>query len=502
MKRRDFLRAAAGAVACAQSARAAEPASARRPNILFAIADDWSWPDASIGGTPEVATSHFDRVAREGALFDQAYTAAPQCSPNRAAILTGRHIGQLQEAGTHGSLFPNTYPVFTDLLEQAGYFIGWTGKGWSPGNWKDGGWDRNPAGPEFSGETVDPPADGMNRTDYAGNFARFLNARPTDVPFFFWLGAKEPHRVYEKGSWKAAGKNPDKVDVPGYLPDTPEIREDLLDYFVEVEWFDTHLGRAIAQLEAIGELDNTLIVVTGDNGMPFPRAKANLYEHGINVPFAVRWPGRIPREDKLTALLSHVDLAPTFLRAAGVPVPNTMVGRPIQQTFTSTWREFVIAGRERHTHARRDNLGYPARCIRTNSHLYIRNYKPDRWPAGDPPEYHDIDGCPTLDFLKENREAHKKFFDLAVAKRPAEELFNAREDPDCVNNLAGDPEHADLLDALRTKLDHELTQLGDPRALGNGDIFESYPRYSRMRPQLGGFAERGKYNPAYAPDEE
>ncbi len=498
MDRRTFIKtgAAAAAIALASQKAIAQESGARRPNILFALADDWSWPHASVYGAPEIATPNFDRVAREGTLFHNAFTAAPQCSPNRAATLTGRNIWQIAEAGTHASIFPKTYPVYTDLLEDNGYFVGFTCKGWGPGDWQRGGWARNPAGREYSDRKLaQRPSKGINDTDYAANFDDFLAERPDDAPFCFWFGCKEPHRSYERGAGRAKGKNGANVVVPKFLPDTPEMRDDLLDYFDEVEWFDSHLGRMLAALERIGELDNTLVIVSSDNGMPFPRAKANLYEHGTHVPLAVRWPGRVEAGANSNELVSFVDIAPTVLGAAGVVIPETMVG----QSFIhgSAPREYVLTGRERHTHARFDNLGYPSRAIRTKDFLYIWNVKPDRWPAGDPDGFEDIDGCPAKDIVLSGESSVQRFRDWAVGKRPEEELFAIGDDPYCLNNLADvteyEPTRVDLADRLRAA----LREQGDPRVLGYGDIFDSYPRVSGMRPHLGGFAERGEYNPKY-----
>ncbi|MCC6142345.1 MAG: hypothetical protein IT368_00925, partial [Candidatus Hydrogenedentes bacterium] len=202
-------------------------------------------------------------------------------------------------------------------------------------------------------------------------------------------------------------------------------------------------------------------------------------------------------------LMSFVDFAPTFLEAAGVAVPPAMTGRSLLPVWTGQakaddGREFILTGRERHTHARFDNLGYPSRALRTDAFLYIRNFKPDRWPMGDPPGYADIDDGPTVRFMR-HAEAFPKLWELAIGKRPEEELYDIRNDVACLHNLAANAEHAQTLERLRGMLEAALEAQKDPRVLGTGDIFESYPRVSAMRPELGGFAERGKYNPRYAP---
>ncbi len=509
MNRRQFLEnmtrgtlgVASLGFAGSHASATANPAQGRRPNILFAIADDWGWPYASIAGVKGVNTPNFDRVAREGVLFTHAFCAAPQCSPNRAAILTGRHIGQLEEAGTHSSLFPNKFKVYPDLLKESGYHVGFTGKGWGPGDWKRGGWTQNPAGPEYSTkELADVPWNGIAPTDYTANFEVFLAKRPEDAPFCFWYGGHEPHRKYEKGSGLKSGKRLEDAPVPGFLPDDAVVRGDMLDYFLEIEWFDAQLGGMLKKLEALGELANTIVVVTGDNGMSFPRAKANLYEYGVRVPLAIRWRDRVKPGRATEELFSFVDFAPTFLAAAGLTPPAEMSGRSFLGPLTSGTpgpNEFVVFGRERHSHARYDNVGYPGRAVRTRDRLFIQNYKPDRWPAGDPEEYCDIDDGPTKTLLLENREKFPESFAMAVGKRPETELYDVSHSMDCIKSIADVPEHRDMREQLRARLTAVLTEQKDPRALGTGDVFDSYPRYGAMRPKLGGFAKQGAYNPNY-----
>jgi uncharacterized sulfatase len=479
------------------------------PNILFAISDDQSWPHTGAYGCEFVKTPAFDRVATEGVLFNNVFASAPQCSPNRASILTGRHIWQNEEAGTHASLFPRKLQVFTDDLENAGYTIGYTGKPWGPGDWQRSGWERNPAGPAYNDiKCNEPPQEGIRNLDYAANFEAFLQQKDKDKPFFFWYGASEPHRSYLKGCGLAAGKKLGNVTVPGFLPDHPEIRSDMLDYAVEIEWFDSHLEQMLKVLEERGELDNTLIVVTSDNGMPFPRAKANLYEYGIHMPFAARWGDKIKAGRSVDDLISFIDLAPTFLDAAGLTAPAMMRGKSFLNVLLSDKsgqvdpaRKATFSGRERHTHARPDNLAYPSRCIRTDQYLYIWNVKPDRWPAGDPtgsgePQgYHDIDACPSKTFILENRKKYPELAAASLDKRPEEELFDIKQDPYCMNNLAAQPDFQSIRAELRSALEEELSNTDDPRIRGS-EIFESYPRVSRMR-NFPGFKKRGEYNREY-----
>jgi len=452
-----------------------------------------------------VRTPAFDRVAREGILFRNAFGASPGCSPCRAALLTGRHTWQIEEAGTHASSFPSKYVVFPDLLERAGYFVGYTGKGWGPGNWKISERPRNPAGTEYAGRKIAPPFKNISNNDYAANFQDFLAKRPKGQPFYFWYGGQEPHRGYEKGSGLKSGKKLEDAQVPPFLPDAQEVRSDLLDYAVEIDWFDQHLARILRTLEEAGELDNTLVIVTSDNGMPFPRAKANCYEYGIHMPLAIRWGAQAPGGRVVDDLVGFVDLTATILDLAGVAAPADypLSGRSIRNILTSakqgvvdSSRTAVYGARERHSSSRYNNWTYPQRALRTPQFLYIRNFKPDRWPAGDPQvlkedgtlgpmhgAYTDLDGSPTLDFLvaHHNDPVFGRFLQLAVAKRPAEELFDIIKDPACLRSLATDPSFAEVKSRLAKQLVDYLKQTGDPRVTGNGEIWESYPRYSPIR---------------------
>lgn len=472
----------------------------KRPNILFAIADDWSWPHAGVYGDPVIQTPGFDRIAEQGCLFSNAFACAPQCSPNRASILLGRHIWQNREAGTHSSYFPKDNPVFTDLLEDSGYVLGSTGKIWGPGNYRDRGWERNPVGPSLNKHRLEtPPTDSISSIDYARNFEAFLESKPNDKPFFFWYGAQEPHRGYE---WKSYDRDRmlEKVIVPDFLPDDPIIRQDILDYYLEVEWFDQHLNRMLSRLDAMGELENTLVIATSDNGMPFPRAKANLYEYGVHMPLAISFPGETGSGQTIDDLVSFVDLAPTILDTAGVEKPASMIGQSLMRRMkqeTSDTQPFVLFGRERHSHSRYDNLGYPSRAIRDDRHLLIWNCEPDRWPAGTPDWFHDIDACPTLTFLKDNRDhpAVKPYFEMSVQKRPALEFFDIQTDPGCIHNLADSAEHQPAMRTLQHQMLSVLEKQNDPRVKGYGFVTESYPRFGSMRAYLGGFHERTVYNP-------
>lgn len=454
----------------------AQPAS--RPNILFVIADDWGHNHAGAYGATWLKTPSFDRVAREGVLFTHCFTSNPKCSPSRATILTGRNSWQLKEAVDHFSIFPSEYPVYPKLLEEAGYFAGYTGKGWGPGDFKSTGWEHNPAGRDFHGRTLQPPYNGISNKDYAANFELFLEQRPKDAPFCFWLGTHEPHRAYEQGSGVRAGRRPGDVKVPAYLPDNRITRSDMLDYALEVEWFDTHVGRALAALEKRGELDNTLVLVTSDHGMPFPRVKGQIYEDGFHIPMAVRWGANIPRGRVVEDIINARDFAPTFLEAAGLPIPRTMTGRGFIDVLRASKsgvvdasRSVMLIGKERHDLGRPHDWGYPVRAIRTGEYLYVRNFEPGRWPAGNPETgYRNCDDGPTKQAILSGFD---EYYRMSFGKRPPEELYALKGDPECLKNLAADLNYARVKRELREKMEHMLREEGDPRLTGNAQFFET-----------------------------
>jgi arylsulfatase A-like enzyme len=492
----------AGSTAGAAGADVKPPAPARPPNILFCIADDQSFPHASAYGCAWVNTPAFDRVAREGLLFRRAYTPNAKCAPARANILTGRQSWQLGAAANHCPFYPPGFRTFMEALALHGYATGFTGKGWAPGDpgTGAGGKPRELTGPEFNARALTPPASGISKTDYAANFADFLARRPTGRPFCFWLGGREPHRPYEFGSGRRlGGKTPGAPGrLPVFWPDAGAVRDDLLDYAFEIEHWDAQLARVLALLEQAGELDNTLIVVTADNGMPFPRAKGTTYELSLHVPLAIRWPAGIAGAGRVVEdFVSFTDFAPTFLEAAGLDAETAgmepFAGRSLLpvfrdkqpgQTAPAPARDFLVFGQERHDLGRPGDAGYPVRGCIQDGLLYFRNFEPSRWPMCDPlTGYLNTDGSPTKTLiLEENRHGLNHWrWCLNFGRRPAEELYDLARDPDCVNNLAGDAACAGKMQALRALLHAELTRTHDPRIAGAGAEFDAHPYASRAR---------------------
>ncbi len=455
------------------------PAATKRPNILFAISDDQSYPHTSILGDPVVKTPAFDRVAREGILFTHSFAACPSCTPSRSSILTGRQIWQIGEGGVLFGTLHARYPLFTHLLENGGYHVGFVGKPWAPGDWGAGGLTRHPNGKEYSDKLERDPPVGINTLDYAANFIDFLADRPQGAPFMFWFGCTEPHREYDTGIGKRSGLQESKVVVPPYLADAPEVRREILDYYYEIEHFDKHLSRMLKTLEKAGELDNTIIVVTSDNGMPFSRTKTTLYDGGVRMPTAIRWAAKAKGGRRVDDFIGHIDFAPTLLEAADVKVPETITGKSLLPLLTSDrgghvdpQRDFVVTGLERHTYCRPAGATYPIRAIRTSDYLYVRNFEPRRWPTGGPEftssnkaPHGDIDDGPFKDFmlLDQTRKHFPLAFDLGFGKRPLEELYDLRVDPHQIKNLSANPSYARVKDELWSRLKAYLIETGDPR---------------------------------------
>jgi len=475
MTRREFCAGAAGLAASGCS----KPQS--RPNLLLIVTDDMSYPHAGAYGDKAVATPAFDHIAEEGVLFHNSFCASPSCTPSRTAILSGKNIWQTGEAGVLYGAIPTNLRLFPHILEDSGYMIGYTGKGWGPGDWKALGMRRSPTGREFNSQLISLPGPaGIDTRDYADNFARFVAACPAEQPFFFWMGITEPHRVYAKGAGVADGKKLDAVTLPAYYPDSEEIRSDFLDYYMEIEWLDLHLARTLSILRRAGKLDDTLIIVTSDNGMPFPRAKVNLYDDGLRMPLAMRWGRRFSGNRQVHGFIQHIDIAPTMLEAAGIRPPEDMAGRSF---LSLEGGDRAMAGMERHTYCRPDGGTYPMRSLRTREFHYIRNFAPDRWPTGGPEfvssnkTFHgDVDGCPTKDFLLDpaNQRLYPREYELCFGKRPAEELYDVAADRWQVKNLASDGKHQETLKRMRGELEGYLKKTSDPRMEGR-DPWQEYP---------------------------
>ena len=477
------------------SLQAAEHKSSRssdRPNILFCIADDASYHHFGANGCPWVSTPNFDRVAEDGILYENCYTPNAKSAPSRAVVLTGRYSWQLGEGGNHITNFPADVKVFTEVLKESGYDVAYTGKTWAPGN--PGIVDGKPrqlTGRPFQSKKTVPPTKGINKCDYAGNFKDFLDNNNGDKPWVFWFGSTEPHRKYEYGTGVKLGhRSTEEIDeVPAFWPDNQTVRNDLLDYGYEIEYYDNQIGMMLDELEKRGELNNTLIIITSDNGMPFPRCKANDYEYSNHMPLAMMWadgiknPGR-----KVSSYVSFIDLAPTILDVAGAQIKDNgmkeITGHSLMSALKDNMtkkelkqRQTLFLGRERDDYGRPDNQGYPIRAILQDNYLYIWNVKPGLMPAGNPETgYLDVDGSPTKTTILNLKrdDIDTRLWELSFGFRPEEELYDLGSDPYCMINLAGNSNFKEIQESLSKQLKAELIRTNDPRMGDSGDIFDHY----------------------------
>ncbi len=439
-------------------------APADAPNIVVIMGDDWSWPHASILGDKTVKTPHFDRIASEGVLFENAFVSAPSCTPSRFAVATGQYHWRLGEGVNLGGSLAVDIPVYPDLLADFGFRTGYCRKGAAPSRHTYRGTD--PFGTRFQ------------------NFAEFFDQQPTDQPFCFWYGAGEPHRPYEWESSLDSDLDLTTIEIPPYLPDNATTRTDLGDYYLKIQKLDLFAGEILKRLEEADELENTIVVMTGDNGMPFPRAKATLFDSGTRVPLAIRWGSRVKGGRQISDFVNLTDLAPTFLEATGQPLPKSMTGRSLLSILTSERsgeveknRDHVLVGMEQHVYP------YPSRAIRTKDYLYIRNFAPEGWPTGKlegaPAVFdfkktpwptstgafsHNVDPGPTKQWMRLNESPQNA---QAFGRKQAEELYDLKSDPDQLTNLIAantTPERIEIKRrTLANRLTEELRASDDPR---------------------------------------
>ncbi len=508
----------------------ASAAASEKPNLLFLFADDWGRHASLLRETEgpgsihdAVRTPNFDRLAREGVFFRNAHVSAPSCTPCRSALLTGQHFWRTGTGSIlRGATWDASLPSFPLLLQEAGYRIGYTYKVWGPGTPANAPFTKAQAymgrGNQFnrfSQNATRMVAEGRSfeeakaalLAEARGNFQDFLDAQEGDGPWLYWFGPTNVHRQWTKGSGKALwGIEPDDLrgKMPPYLPDVPEVRQDLADYFGEIAAWDAAIGELLAEVEERGEKERTLVVVSGDHGAPgFPHGKCNLYAFGTNVCLSVTGPGAKGGR-VVDDFVSLTDLAPTFLESAGLEAPEAMTGRSLWPVLRSekgglvdASRSRVFTGRERHVEkARADFTPYPQRAIRTADHVLIVNFRPDRHPMGDPyrldggdePSVEELenetrvtlpdeDAGPTKAWLVGARHTPewRPHFDWVYGKRPKYELYDLRKDPHETTNLADDPAYAQTRAALEQELMDELSRTGDPRLVDDGRFYETPP---------------------------
>ncbi|WP_413432348.1 sulfatase [Crateriforma spongiae] len=504
----------------------------QRPHIVMCFADDWgayasAYAKLSPGGPSDVIhTPNFDRIAAEGVLFTNAYVSAPSCTPCRSSLLSGQHFWRCDRAAIlQGAIWDGSIPSYPLMLEADGYRIGHTYKVWSPGTPKDephGGARTafNSAGRRFNGFSQNAMKNPDRQAGKAAllrevraNVRSFLDADDDgrldgDEPICYWFGPTNTHRKWIAGSGKELwGIDPDELKgkLPWFLPDVPVIRQDVADYLGEAMAFDASLAVVMDELRRVGIADDTLLVVSGDHGIPgVSRGKCNLYDLGTHVPLAIRWPKGIDHPGRVVSdFVSLPDLAVTFLDAAGVPPTENMTANSLSKILRSdqdgrieSQRDAIFTGRERHVAAAREGfLPYPQRAIRTDRYLYIINFEPNRTPMGDGPmvagsdaeipdeeklrentfaAYPDMDASPTKSFIVTHHDQYPDAFQAAVGTRPKFELYDVVADPHGKTNLADDPGMKAQRDALHQRLMDELIATQDPR-VSHDVIFERSP---------------------------
>lgn len=423
------------------SSSAARPAPAATPaNVVLIIGDDISPDFGAYGGAVE--SPNFDYLAQNGVLFTNAYTVASSCSPSRISLLTARYPHNHGAPELHTPM-PAGQPMVSQVLADAGYYVAASGK-WHMGEDAKSAFDviHEPTYPE----------------DITGakEWVRFLEERPRDKPFFMWFGAYDAHRPWEADPVEepygaAAGA------LPAGIPDTPLAREDLAQYFDEVRRFDRYVGRVIAELERQGVLEDTLIIVVGDNGRPFPRNKTHLFDNGMKVPLVVHWPaGGFVRGGRQDGLVSTIDLAPTILSLLGLDTPSMMQGRDFAaalRAMNAPTRDTIFGERNWHTQR---GIG---RMVRRGDLTYFRNFTP---------EYYQFlminHGNPSYaELLRLRAEGKLKPHEaeLFTTSAAPESLYDLRSDPEQTINLVGDPRYRTQLAAMRELLAQWQQRTGD-----------------------------------------
>jgi arylsulfatase A-like enzyme len=412
-----------------------ESPSGERPNIVFLISDDHGADIPDSARKVNSRTPALESLAAAGVRFANAYVSSPQCSPSRAAIITGRSPHATGTSRLHSTL-TTEYETIIEVLKRAGYYTGAFRK-------------------VHLGESF------QSRWDFYGGddvpFEKFFRERPQDKPFFLWIGFQDPHRPYKPGSIPRH-HNPADLNVPAFLPDTLAVRRDLADYYDEISRMDSEVAQITSLLDKEGLTKTTLVVFTGDNGMPFPGAKGSLYDSGVHVPLIFRWPGRIPAGQTRGEVVSLLDLAPTWIEVSGAkPLPR-MEG---QSLFPSLMANSISDNRpaffERNWH---DNLDL-IRGVRFDGHLLIQNFRPE------------LPYVPTLDLAESPtwiaiQELHRQgTLTAALEKRyfakprPEVELYNLDKDPFQLNNLAADPAQASTIHNLQQMLSEWMVKTND-----------------------------------------
>ncbi|MEX0332424.1 MAG: sulfatase [Puniceicoccaceae bacterium] len=411
-----------------------------RPNIILIIGDDIS-PDFSCYGG-QVETPHIDKLASSGLRFDNAYVTASSCSPSRCSIITGRYPHNTGAPELHMDL-PEGQFMFPEALKKAGYYCAQYGK-FHMGDYALNAFDvaRDLRYPE------DPTG--------AEGWVPMLKNRPKDKPFFMWFAAFDAHRPWEPDPLETP-HDPGKVILPTGVPDTPLSRQDYASYLDEVRRFDRYVGGVVAELKRQGVYDNTLIFVLADNGSPFPRNKTSLYEGGMKTPLVAHWPkGKLADGAASESLISTIDLAPTILQVAGIPVPKHVQGKSMLPVLREPGKEIreALYG-ERNWHVQ---IGV-SRMLRKGHFVYFRDFTPGFYSFQMVD--HNKGAYAELLRLKEAGQLSPEQAEVFSTNRPEESLFNLKEDPNQLHNLVGKAEYTAIISDMRSLLADWQAKTGD-----------------------------------------
>jgi uncharacterized sulfatase len=440
---------AAGAVAGRGPLAASAPASlpgAQRPNVLWITCEDTS-PDLGCYGDKYAVTPNLDKLAAEGARFTNAFTHAPVCAPSRSGIITGMYpttIGTLHMR-SQGVPPPNV-KCFTEYLRAAGHYCT-----------NDVKTDYNFACPLTAWDECRKGAD--------------WRGRAKGQPFFSVINIVCSH---ESQSWDINGKlehDPDKAVLPPYYPDTPVVRKNWARCYDQVTKMDGFVGGILKRLADDGLADSTIVFFYGDHGRGLTRAKRWVYDSGTHVPLIVRWPGVIKPGSVREDFACFIDLAPTMLSLAGVPIPKYMQGRAFLGTQAGQEPQYVFAARDR-----MDETYDIIRAVRDKKYKYIRNFQPEK-PYTQEIKY--MDKMPILQEMRKLNAEGKLQGAPALffrATKPKEELYDITADPHEVNDLADKPEHQEALKRMREALEKWMKDTGDLGLMPEDELKE------KMRP--------------------
>ena len=430
------------------------PGKEARPNFVIILADDLAWDDLGAFGNKKVRTPNLDRLASEGMCFDQAFLTISSCSPSRASILTGRYPHQTDAEQLHWPL-PESQVIFPQRLKKAGYFVGAAGK-WHLGDaMRDrftvvrevdtSGFQLPPNAGAVAGGKFKETSTGDDRSGCA-EWVDLLQERDPEIPFFLWLAAVDPHRPYEK-QISPVPHPPEEVIIPPYHPDTPLVRQDYARYYDEITRLDRFVGAVLQELETQKVSNNTIVIFLSDNGRPFPRDKTTLYDSGIRTPLIIRWPTTIKPGSRCNQLVSSVDLGPTILTLAGLPVGPSLAGRNFTALLEGREieiRDAIFAEKNWHDYEDR------SRAVRDDRYKYIINHYADL-PGTPPADAARSDTFKEMQRLRMEGNLPAVQASCFTAPRPREELYDLSTDPHELRNLALDPAHQDTLERLRVE---------------------------------------------------